>query len=1053
MRSTRSRTADASAQLLQNDSLKRKSSDGDDSENRSPNLKDKREDAKRLRTVDKKDTKKSSSMLKTRSALPRYNATSSVAEAKKGRTAVAPKSKTIERSQTTPMRTRPNMSPPRSQSSVSKAPSSALRSAGSHRKVRKSVLLRCTTTGRIKGLFENAAISNEEQINEIIVPKLKVKCKWDYRDKAKRQAEVISDLRSALKTTSSEFKELQAKCETAEKEMDDTLYAIRSELDEKRSENSDLRKNESQLKRDYIRLSNDYNSCHSKLKTVEAELHNSNTELEAQKCLVQDVKDELSATKSQQLQTERDLQECRERLAELEKQKSELSSSMDGHIDKAVSTYKSENATLLADLDKERTALKAALSEIETLKEKALLDKETISELQLELRDKNGASQQYKNEADKLIADISELKQQLVQKDTDLRTTLVSMQEFQRHYANEKSALSDELSALRPRLQKLEEQRVEDKEDLASKKEELSSSLKELNHLREALQSAQALVTEKDKELLQNKDAMLQLGVEREIRTRAEMREESERTERIAACAQLLATQTDCANQMKELREKMAANAEAHQVELLKCISTRDEEISKNAGYLERIEVLEGELKQCQHALEHAEANHEAVTELGRVKGEVVSLKRRIAEMNEHKASEESASIGRIRELELKLAAGDEQRRKLHNLVQELRGNVRVFARVRPFLPSDEGIDPMAPPESTIVTRHDNSGLRICKKATKPNEKPEEHGFMFDKVFGQSASQDHVFQEVSEFVQSALDGYNVCLFSYGQTGSGKTHTMQGSGDGPMRGIIPRAVQQVGKYKYAQEEKGWEYTMEVSFVEIYNEVIKDLLRENNDPNVKHDIKKDASGNTYVSDVTMMTIDPNNSEQLDQVMQFAARHRSVGHTAMNAQSSRSHSIFTLYIKAKNPSEGIVLKGALNLVDLAGSERLDRSGATGSTMKETLAINKSLSSLTDVFVAIANKQAHIPFRNSKLTHLLQPSLSGDGKALMMVNLSPTEQSYFESLCSLRFASQVNQCELGKPKRYLKEANGSQTTSTSQSTKSVTKLPSRGVKTMRTK
>lgn len=138
---------------------------------------------------------------------------------------------------------------------------------------------------------------------------------------------------------------------------------------------------------------------------------------------------------------------------------------------------------------------------------------------------------------------------------------------------------------------------------------------------------------------------------------------------------------------------------------------------------------------------------------------------------------------------------------------------------------------------------------------------------------------------------------------------------------------------------------------------------------------------------------------------------------------------------------------------MVDLAGSERLDRSGATGSTMKETLAINKSLSSLTDVFVAIANKQAHIPFRNSKLTHLLQPSLSGDGKALMMVNLSPTEQSYFESLCSLRFASQVNQCELGKPKRYLKEANGSQTTSTSQSTKSVTKLPSRGVKTMRTK
>jgi hypothetical protein len=207
--------------------------------------------------------------------------------------------------------------------------------------------------------------------------------------------------------------------------------------------------------------------------------------------------------------------------------------------------------------------------------------------------------------------------------------------------------------------------------------------------------------------------------------------------------------------------------------------------------------------------------------------------------------------------------------------------------------------------------------------------------------------------------------------------------------------------------------------------------QDLLRHNPENECKHDIKKDANGNVFVSDATMIAIDPNDSSQLDEIMQLAARHRSVGHTAMNAQSSRSHSIFTLHLKAKNVAEGVVLKGALNLVDLAGSERLDRSGATGARMKETLAINKSLSSLTDVFVAIANKQAHIPYRNSKLTHLLQPCLSGDGKALMMVNLSPTSESYFESLCSLRFASQVNQCELGKPKRFLKEASGGATAS----------------------
>lgn len=154
------------------------------------------------------------------------------------------------------------------------------------------------------------------------------------------------------------------------------------------------------------------------------------------------------------------------------------------------------------------------------------------------------------------------------------------------------------------------------------------------------------------------------------------------------------------------------------------------------------------------------------------------------------------------------------------------------------------------------------------------------------------------------------------------------------------------------------------------------------------NLKHEIKKDAAGNTYVSDIVMLQLDPNDATRVDEIMQLAARHRSVGQTSMNAQSSRSHSIFTLHLKAKNIADGNILKGALNLVDLAGSERLDRSGAIGSQMRETLAINKSLSSLTDVFVAIANKQTHIPFRNSKLTHLLQPALSGEGKALM-VNL----------------------------------------------------------------
>ena len=287
-----------------------------------------------------------------------------------------------------------------------------------------------------------------------------------------------------------------------------------------------------------------------------------------------------------------------------------------------------------------------------------------------------------------------------------------------------------------------------------------------------------------------------------------------------------------------------------------------------------------------------------------------------------------------------------------------------------------------------------------------------------------------MFEEVSELIQSALDGYNVCLFSYGQTGSGKTHTMQGSGNGAMRGIIPRSIQQVGSYKVELEGNGWLYEMKVSFLEIYNENIRDLLREKKSEEQKHEIKVNSDGHRFVADITMRALDPNDPDAVEEVMRQAAKHRSVASTDMNAVSSRSHSVFTLHLTAVHSERKEVLRGALNLVDLAGSERLDRSGAVGARAKEAVSINKSLSSLTDVFAAIGKKAGHIPFRNSKLTYLLQPCLSGDGKTLMVVNLSPTEKSSPESLCSLRFASHVNKCELGKARKQIEDVSDEKST-----------------------
>ncbi|KAH8065582.1 hypothetical protein JL721_8135 [Aureococcus anophagefferens] len=365
---------------------------------------------------------------------------------------------------------------------------------------------------------------------------------------------------------------------------------------------------------------------------------------------------------------------------------------------------------------------------------------------------------------------------------------------------------------------------------------------------------------------------------------------------------------------------------------------------------------------------------------LSEARGEVEALRRRLAAAEEAAAPRRRATR---REMEEKLRDADVTRRKLHNTIQELRGNIRVFARVRPFLPSDGAAD--APP--VVVDMADGTSLTLAAEDDDADGEPfgdkkrkrRKELFSYDHVFGPSTGQERVFTEVAEFVQSALDGYQVCLFSYGQTGSGKTHTMQGTGTGPMRGIIPRAMEQVAAYCDAQRARGWAYEMEVSYVEIYNE----------------------------------------QAMVDDLMQCAATHRCVAATDMNAVSSRSP---RLHAPPHGHAEKKArLKGALNLVDLAGSERLDRSGAVGQRAKEAAHINKSLSALAGVFSALNRKQTHVPYRDSKLTFLLQPALSGDGKTLLFVNLSPTPGSANESLCSLRFAKQVQSVELGKAKRHI--------------------------------
>ncbi|EKX53615.1 hypothetical protein GUITHDRAFT_58112, partial [Guillardia theta CCMP2712] len=281
--------------------------------------------------------------------------------------------------------------------------------------------------------------------------------------------------------------------------------------------------------------------------------------------------------------------------------------------------------------------------------------------------------------------------------------------------------------------------------------------------------------------------------------------------------------------------------------------------------------------------------------------------------------------------------------------------------------------------------------------------------FKFDRCFGQNSTQTDVFEEVKNFVQSALDGYNVSLLAYGQTGAGKTHTMIGGG-GDHQGIIPRSIEQVEK----RRTRRWEYTLHASCLEIYNESIRDLLCDPKDLEGKsYTIRQGENGLMSVTD--LMSVLVCTREDIHKLMTTSEKHRTVKGTDMNERSSRSHTVFQVSIPSHIPFSR-VLHGSLNLVDLAGSERLAKSNATaGDRLKETQSINKSLSALGDVFTSISQKKSHVPFRNSKLTFLLQPCFSGDGKALVIFALSPSETSTHESLCTLRFSSLISQCELG--------------------------------------
>ncbi|GBL96931.1 Carboxy-terminal kinesin 2 [Araneus ventricosus] len=413
----------------------------------------------------------------------------------------------------------------------------------------------------------------------------------------------------------------------------------------------------------------------------------------------------------------------------------------------------------------------------------------------------------------------------------------------------------------------------------------------------------------------------------------------------------------------------------------------------------------------------------------------VENLREEIKQLKKRKADKENENetlLKKIASLESKLLEEETTRRKLHNVIQELKGNIRVFCRMRPAIPEELKNNI----QLASITTSDNKVIEIHQMVdvgmNDSGKNQKKYEFSFDCVFPPSSTQQEIFEDISQLVQSAIDGYNVCIFAYGQTGSGKTYTMEGpanildfsSAENESHlGMIPRSVRQIFKRIRDLEPRGWNYRVEAFFLEIYNERIQDLLNPDSvNGNTKCEILKSAGkGNDIL--LSNVTISPVTcAEEVFSLLKKARINRAVAATKCNEYSSRSHYVFQLKIYGENSVTDEKCEGILNLVDLAGSERVKDSGSAGDRLAEAKAINKSLSNLGNVIMALSKKENHVPYRDSKLTHLLANSLGGNSKTLMFVNISPDNENLSETVNSLRFATKVNQCNIGTAQKRVK-------------------------------
>lgn len=308
----------------------------------------------------------------------------------------------------------------------------------------------------------------------------------------------------------------------------------------------------------------------------------------------------------------------------------------------------------------------------------------------------------------------------------------------------------------------------------------------------------------------------------------------------------------------------------------------------------------------------------------------------------------------------------------------------------------------VSPDQIRVVVRLRPFEGTSCVKSVQPDSIEIEglnQPFTFDNVFGTNSTQEEVFNlAVKPSIEGVLQGYNGCVLAYGQTGAGKSHTMMGpsgSEHSSDKGVIPRMVE------YLFDNLPNDHSVKVGFLEIYNEKVRDLLGDNQDLKV-HDIA--GGGGFYVKGLNEVSVAC--AEEVYQIMHKGDKNRSVAATNMNSRSSRSHSVFLVDV------EGPKTRAKLVLVDLAGSEKVAKTGARGTLLEEAASINKSLSALGMVVNALSSESPqHVPFRDSKLTRILQDSLAGNSRTCLILHCSPSIVHTSETVSTLRFGTRAKE------------------------------------------